>query len=83
MKLTTKIMASIGARLSACALGFATALPAGLAGKRFGEKRTVLFGLGLMALGGFVMAGAEGFWIAGFGRLMVGVGGVVITVAMV
>ena len=65
------------------ALGFATALPAGLAGKRFGEKRTVLFGLGLMALGGFVMAGAEGFWIAGIGRLMVGVGGVVITVTMV
>ena len=30
------------------ALGFATALPAGLAGKRFGEKRAVLFGLGLI-----------------------------------
>jgi len=65
------------------ALGFATALPAGLAGKRFGEKRAVLFGLGLMALGGFVMAGADGFWVAGVGRLMVGVGGVVITVTMV
>jgi len=65
------------------ALGFVTALPAGLAGRRFGEKRAVLFGLGLMTLGGFVMAGADGFWMAGAGRLMVGVGGVVITVTMV
>lgn len=65
------------------ALGFATALPAGLAGKRFGEKRVVLIGLGMMAVGGFVMAGADGFWMAGAGRLMVGVGGVVITVTMV
>lgn len=65
------------------ALGFATALPAGLAGKRFGEKRVVLIGLGMMAVGGFVMAAADGFWMAGAGRLMVGVGGVVITVTMV
>lgn len=65
------------------ALGFVTALPAGLAGRRYGEKRAVLFGLGLMALGGFVMAWADTFWIAGAGRLMVGVGGVVITVTMV
>ncbi len=65
------------------ALGFATALPAGLAGKRFGEKRVVLIGLGMMAVGGFVMSGADGFWMAGVGRLMVGVGGVVITVTMV
>lgn len=65
------------------ALGFATALPAGLAGKRFGEKRAVLFGLGLMTVGGFVMAAADGFWLAGAGRLMVGVGGVAITVTMV
>jgi predicted MFS family arabinose efflux permease len=65
------------------ALGFVTALPAGLAGRRFGEKRAVLFGLGLMTLGGFVMAGADSFGMAGAGRLMVGVGGVVITVTMV
>ncbi|MGY8957011.1 MAG: MFS transporter [Alphaproteobacteria bacterium] len=65
------------------ALGFVTALPAGIAGRRFGEKRVVLIGLGLMALGGFVMAGADGFWVAGAGRLMVGVGGIVITVTMV
>lgn len=65
------------------ALGFVTALPAGLAGRRYGEKRAVLVGLGLMAMGGFIMAGADGFWMAGAGRLMVGVGGVVITVTMV
>lgn len=65
------------------ALGFVTALPAGIAGKRFGEKRAVLFGLGMMTVGGFVMAGADVFWMAGAGRLMVGVGGVVITVTMV
>ena len=65
------------------ALGFFTALPAGIAGKRFGEKRAVLFGLGMMTVGGFVMAAADTFWLAGTGRLMVGVGGVVITVTMV
>lgn len=65
------------------ALGFVTALPAGLAGRRYGEKRAVLFGLGLMTVGGFVMAWADTFWVAGAGRLMVGIGGVVITVTMV
>ena len=43
------------------ALGFATALPAGLAGRRYGEKRIVLIGLGLMTVGGFVMAWADTF----------------------
>ncbi|MBT7362014.1 MAG: MFS transporter, partial [Rhodospirillaceae bacterium] len=36
-------------------LGVLTALPAGFLGQRFGERRVCLFGLALMAAGGFVM----------------------------
>ncbi len=65
------------------ALGVITALPAGQFGRRFGEKRVVLAGLALMALGGFVTGIAGSFEIAALGRLIVGVGGVALTVTMV
>ena len=64
-------------------LGVITALPAGFLGQRFGERRVCLFGLALMAIGGFVMWLGDGFAMIGVGRMIAGTGGVVITVIMV
>src|ERR671939_169557 len=59
--------------------GIVFALPSGVLGQRFGAKPVVLVGLGLMALGGVVM-GADGFVAAAGGRLISGVGAVLINV---
>lgn len=64
-------------------LGVVTALPAGFLGQRFGERRVCLFGLALMAAGGFVMWLGDDFAVIGAGRMIAGTGGVVITVIMV
>ncbi len=64
-------------------LGVVTALPAGFLGQRFGERRVCIFGLALMALGGFVMWLGDGFAMIAVGRMIAGTGGVVITVIMV
>ena len=59
--------------------GIVIALPGGVLGQRFGDKRIVLLGLALMAIGGGLMA-ADSFLAVTSGRLLSGVGAVIINV---
>src|SRR5688500_9235100 len=43
-------------------------VPGGLAAARFGPKRAVVLGLGLLALASFAFALADGPWALGFAR---------------
>ena len=62
--------------------GIAFALPGGEVGRRFGDKRVVLFGLALMTVGGLLMAFAPSWhWQIG-GRIIAGIGGVILNVLM-
>lgn len=61
--------------------GMIFAIPSGLIGQKFGAKRIVLLGLALMAIGG-VMTGSHVFEIAFAGRLISGIGGVIMNVIM-
>jgi predicted MFS family arabinose efflux permease len=60
--------------------GVAFALPGGLLGRRFGDKRLVLVGLALMAIGGAGLALAESFIAANLARVVSGVGAVILNV---
>jgi MFS family permease len=62
--------------------GIAFALPGGEIGRRFGDKRVVLFGLALMIAGGLVMAFAPTWHWQIAGRIGAGIGGVVLNVLM-
>ena len=48
------------------------AIPGGLAAARFGPKRAVVLGLGLLALASFAFALAEGPWALGLARFVQG-----------
>lgn len=62
--------------------GLFLALPGGALGRRFGDKQVVLAGLALMAVGGVLMAASE-FWLGQVaGRLVAGLGGVLLNVLM-
>lgn len=61
--------------------GMIFSIPSGLIGQKFGAKRVVLAGLALMAIGG-VMTGSHMFEIALAGRLISGIGGVIMNVIM-
>src|SRR5262245_46676051 len=61
--------------------GTVFALPGGFLGQRYGSKNVVLFGLLLMAIGGALMA-VNLFPIAASGRLISGIGAVLINVIM-
>lgn len=54
--------------------GAAVALPGGWLTARLGDRRALLGGLGLMVLGGAVLARAPGFEVALAGRLVAGAG---------
>jgi MFS family permease len=58
------------------------ALPGGLIGQRFGERRVVVAGLVLMVAGGLLTASAGGFATAVGGRLLSGVGAVVMNILL-
>ncbi|HXD96648.1 MAG TPA: MFS transporter [Candidatus Acidoferrum sp.] len=58
------------------------ALPGGVIGQRFGERRVVVAGLALMVAGGALTAGAGGFGTAVAGRLLSGVGAVVMNILL-
>ena len=60
--------------------GIAIAIPGGLLGARFGDKRVALIGLGLMAAGGLWLALAGNFAEANAARLASGAGAVIINV---
>ena len=62
--------------------GLAFALPGGEIGRRFGDKRVVLFGLALMTAGGLVMAFAPSWGGQVAGRIVAGIGGVLLNVLM-
>ncbi|BAT58869.1 major Facilitator Superfamily protein [Variibacter gotjawalensis] len=62
--------------------GLAFALPGGEIGRRFGDKRVVLFGLVLMTVGGLIMASAPSWGWQVAGRLCAGAGGVLLNVLM-
>lgn len=62
--------------------GIILAIPGGSIGKRFGDKPAVLFGLALMVLGGLLIALSPLWEMQLLGRLLAGVGGVILNVLM-
>ena len=62
--------------------GAVIALPGGLLGQRFGERRVVLVSLALMVAGGLVTAAAGGFVAAAAGRLLSGIGAVLMNILL-
>ena len=62
--------------------GLVLALPGGLLGRRFGDKRVVACGLALMAIGGAMTALAGGQGSLAAGRLLSGLGAVLLNVLM-
>jgi predicted MFS family arabinose efflux permease len=63
--------------------GVALALPGGLLGRRFGERRTVIGSLAVMALGGLLTAWSETFVVAAIGRLVSGGAAVLMNMAII
>jgi MFS family permease len=62
--------------------GMLLALPGGVIGQRLGERRVVLAGLALMVLGTTLTAMAGGFATAAAGRLISGVGAVLMNILL-
>jgi MFS family permease len=62
--------------------GIALAVPGGAIGKRYGDKAVVLAGLGLMLCGGLTMAVSASWGLQLAGRLLAGIGGVLLNVLM-
>ena len=58
------------------------ALPGGMLGQRVGERRTVVGSLALMVVGGLVTAASHGFAVAAAGRLVSGVGAVLMNILL-
>src|SRR5437879_3859717 len=58
------------------------ALPGGMLGQRLGERRTVVASLALMVAGGLVTAASHGFALAVSGRLLSGVGAVLMNILL-
>jgi len=62
--------------------GAVFALPGGVLGQRFGERRMVVGSLALMVAGGLVTAAAHGFITAAAGRLLSGIGAVLMNILL-
>ena len=62
--------------------GIVISLPGGMLGQRFGEARMCLIGLALMAVGGAIMGLAESYAAVIAGRLVSGVGAVILNVLL-
>jgi MFS family permease len=62
--------------------GIFLALPGGAIGKRFGEKSVVLAGLILMSVGGLIVALGSTWEMQLIGRILAGIGGVLLNVLM-
>jgi predicted MFS family arabinose efflux permease len=62
--------------------GAIMALPGGMLGQRFGSRHVATAGLALMVVGSIVTAESPGFAVAAAGRLVIGVGGVLLNVAL-
>jgi MFS family permease len=57
-------------------------LPGSIIGQRFGERRTVVASFALMMAGGLITASAGGFAVAASGRLLSGIGAVVMNILL-
>lgn len=62
--------------------GVVLAFPAGLLGRRFGDKRVVIIGLLLMFLGGFLAGVADNYEVVAAGRFLSGIGAVLLSVLL-
>lgn len=62
--------------------GIVLAIPGGNIGKRFGDKPCVVVGLGLMTVGGLIVALLPQWEMQLLGRLLAGIGGVILNVLM-
>jgi MFS family permease len=62
--------------------GAVFALPGGVLGQRFGERRVVVTSLALMVAGGLLTAAAHGFGAAAAGRLLSGIGAVLMNILL-
>ena len=62
--------------------GILLALPGGAIGRTIGDKRSVIAGLALMALGGTVSAVSDIWELQLTGRVVAGAGGVILNVLM-
>jgi predicted MFS family arabinose efflux permease len=62
--------------------GVVFSLPGGVLGQRFGEKQIALVGLGLMTLGGLWVALSDMYLSASFGRVVGGVGAVLLNIVL-
>ena len=62
--------------------GIFIAAPGGALGRHFGEKQVVLAGLALMLIGGAMMSLSGGWSMQLYGRLVSGVGGVILNVLL-
>jgi predicted MFS family arabinose efflux permease len=62
--------------------GIVLALPGGLLGARFGDRRVVLVGFALMVGGSALIGAAEGFALAAVGRLLSATGAVLLNVLL-
>lgn len=62
--------------------GIVLALPGGTIGRRFGDKRVVVVGLTLMIFGGLIMTLTVSWHLQILGRLLAGIGGVLLNVLM-
>jgi MFS family permease len=62
--------------------GTLLALPGGMLGTRFGDRPIVLLGLGLMTLGGAGVGASESWGLAAGGRLVSGVGAVLLNIQL-
>lgn len=62
--------------------GAVFALPGGVLGQRFGDRRMVVGSLALMVAGGLVTAAAHGFVAAAAGRLVSGAGAVLMNILL-
>jgi predicted MFS family arabinose efflux permease len=75
--------ASLGTLVGAYSvLGLVLSLPAGWFMARLGDRPTVLAGLGLLVLGGALLAAVPSFGVALAGRLVSGAGAVLLLVAL-
>jgi len=62
--------------------GAVMAIPSGMLGGRFGDKRVALFGLALMVIGSALTAGASEYLMALLGRIVSGTGAVLLNVLL-
>lgn len=62
--------------------GIFLAIPGGFLGRKFGDRRTVAFALGLMSVGGLVMGVGHVYPVTVLGRTLAGVGAVLLNVLL-